>query len=163
MDAISCTRGRSPAVSANNARAPRAKHQAQGSAGESQQQTLCEQLPHDAPAAGSHGSADGDFPLAASGARQQQVRNIRTGNQQHQPHRAQQDRQRRPNLAGQLFLQKSNLNLVVMPYDLSGKGLRVLLPDYHHLRIGLRDAFAACESASNRQHMGLIGAVRVGL
>ena len=52
--------------------------------------------------------ADGNLPLTAEGARQQQVRDVGARNQQDQADRADQDDERAPDVADDLFLERDD-------------------------------------------------------
>src|ERR1019366_8709978 len=71
-----------------------------------QQQVLHGELADHAPAARAQRGAYGHLPRAGRSPRQQQVRHIGARNQQHQPHRSQQQVERRAHSAHQPFLQR---------------------------------------------------------
>jgi hypothetical protein len=73
---------------------------------QAEQHALGQQLPEDARAARADCRADRDFFLASRRARQQQVRDVRAGDQQHKPDRAQQNIERQPYVAHDLFEQR---------------------------------------------------------
>ena len=66
------------------------EQQTERAAGERQQHAFGEQLTDDPPPACAQRRAHGHFFLSPRRAREQQVRHVRAGDQQHQPHRAQQ-------------------------------------------------------------------------
>ena len=90
-------------------RAPR-ESDAGEAAGDRQQQALLEHLPHYARLAGAERHADGDLALARRRARQQQVRQVGAGDEQHQQHRSAQNQQRRAQVAGDAPLQGGGEN-----------------------------------------------------
>ncbi len=57
-----------------------------------------QQLPDDPPAAGAEGDANGDFTRPVHGARQQQVRHVGAGDQEHERHRSHQGGEQHSNL-----------------------------------------------------------------
>ena len=79
---------------------------AQRAAGEGEQPVLDHELSHEARAAGAERRAHREIALAARHPRQQQVRHVRAGDEQHEADRAHQDGERRSNAAGQLVLQR---------------------------------------------------------
>ena len=99
------------------ANAERAEAEAEHAAGQRQHHALGQQLPNDAAAAGADRRADRDLALAARGAHEQQVRDVGAGDQQHKADRAQQDEQRRPDVADDLVLQQLDAEPVVALED----------------------------------------------
>ena len=75
-----------------------ASSEAEDRAGAGQQQALGEQLPRDAQARRAERQAQAELLAARGGARQQQVREVRARDQQHQPD-DDHDRQQRPTVA----------------------------------------------------------------
>ena len=67
-----------------------------------EQHAFGQQLPHQPLPAGAERGADRDFLLPPGGARQQQVRDVRAGDQQHQRHRAEQHEHRAAHVADDL-------------------------------------------------------------
>ena len=65
----------------------------EGAAGERDDQALDEQLPDDGAAGGAHRGPHGQLALARAAARQQQVGDVGAGDEQQEPHRAQQQPQ----------------------------------------------------------------------
>src|SRR5262245_40245196 len=99
-----------------------------------EQQTLGQQLPDDATAIRAQRSAHGNFPPPPRGARQQQVGNVRAGDQEHHPDRAEQHEQRQTNLARELRAQRNQI------HPPAGVEIRVLLlyPAVNSAHLGLR-------------------------
>ena len=76
------------------ARPPEGEHEAEAASDEREQQVLGQELPHQAPApAGAGGGAQGELLLPRGARGQQQVRDVRAGDQQHEADRAQQERE----------------------------------------------------------------------
>ncbi len=65
-----------------------AEHQAQYAAGDRKQHALGKQLQDNALASRSHGRPYGELALAPGSVHQEQIGNVRAGNQEHQAHRA---------------------------------------------------------------------------
>ena len=84
--------------------------EAGGAAEDGQQNAFGEQLPHQPLPSGAQSGADGDFLLAAGGAREQKVRDVGAGDQQHQRHRAHQHKQRAADVSHHLFLQANDVH-----------------------------------------------------
>ena len=74
------------------------QHKAGYAAGRAKQETLAEQLCEQTATPRTERGADAQFALPRCASRQQQIRDVHTRDEQHQPHRAGQDQQRRPNL-----------------------------------------------------------------
>jgi hypothetical protein len=72
------------------------EHQADAGGHQSEQQALGEELPHEAATAGAEGRADGDLAVAALGAGEQEVRDVRAGDEHEEPHGAGEQEKRRP-------------------------------------------------------------------
>ncbi len=72
-------------LSATDAAAgPRGENHAEGGAGEGEQETLAEQLAHDAGARGAEGGAHGEFLLAGGAAGEQEIGEVGAGDEQHE-------------------------------------------------------------------------------
>ena len=105
------------------AAAHRGKHQALG-----------EQLPQQPRAAGAHGDAHGDLPLPRCRAREQQVRHVGRGDQQHQHHRAHQHHQRRAQWDGhQPVVERLQMDAPVLYF-----GILEAHAARHRVHLGLR-------------------------
>src|SRR5438132_8263374 len=78
------------------------QHQTQRAASSRQDQTLSQQLSDDSRAASAQGDSDSDLFLPRHTASQEQVRDVRTGNEQHKSDGAEQDKQGLANLAAEL-------------------------------------------------------------
>ena len=72
---------------------PRRQERTESAAGERDDQALDQQLPDDGAAGGAHRGPHGQLALARAAARQQQVGDVGAGDQQQEPHRAQQQPQ----------------------------------------------------------------------
>src|SRR5262245_25987943 len=92
---------------------PRQRH-AESPSSHGQQYALSQQLPHDAPSAGAHRHTHGDFSLPRRSARQQQVGHVRAGDQQHASDGAQQDQQRRPDIANDGVSQRRDRHAIAL-------------------------------------------------
>ena len=73
-------------------------------------QALHERLPDHLPAAAPSASRTASSRLPRRRPRQQQIGQVRAGDQQHQPHRAAQHQQRRPQISGDAPLQRRRLD-----------------------------------------------------
>ena len=80
---------------------PSRQQQSRNAAGRGEEQRFGERLPDDAHAPGTDGQADRGFPAPRFGARQHQVRDVRTRDDEHEPDQAHQDHERRGELAAQ--------------------------------------------------------------
>ena len=106
--------------------------QAGGAAEGRQQNTLGEQLPHQPLPAGAQSRPDGDLLLAPRRAREQQVRHIGAGDQQHQRHRPHQHEQGAAHVSHHLLLQADHVHAerlvaLVLLADASGNHVDVRL------------------------------------
>ncbi len=88
--------------------APGRDDQARAGPESTQHGRLREELAHEAAAARAHRRAHGELPLARRGARQQQVRDVRAGDQQDEAHRAEQDEERRAHLSDHGLVQRAH-------------------------------------------------------
>ncbi len=101
---ICCSIGNISGTTLRSRRTPHAaSSQSQCAAGQCQDQTFGEQLADDARTPRTERAANGDLLLARSGARQQQIRQIRAGDQQQQSDRAEQYQEHRTDAAGVHF------------------------------------------------------------
>ena len=80
--------------------------EAQRAADQRQQHIFGQQLPHDAAAGRAHRRADRDLAFSRGGPHEQQVRDVRAGDEQHEGDGANQHEQRRPDVADHPFLQQ---------------------------------------------------------
>ena len=83
--------------------------QAQNAAEDSQGQAFDQHFARDSPPAGAERGPDRQFLLAAFGAHQQQIRDVRAGDQQHQPDGSHQHPQHRPDVSHDFLLQRLEL------------------------------------------------------
>ena len=95
---------RSPDQREQAAMTPRRDAEPGEAAGDREHQAFGEHLAHQPSASGAERRAHADLALARGAARQQQVRHVDAGHQQHEHHRADQREQRRPDLPDHLFL-----------------------------------------------------------
>ncbi len=86
--------------------APDRDQQAERAAGRREQHALGQELPHQARAAGAQRAANGNLPLPDRRAREQQVRDVGAGDQQHEADRGEQRQQRRTHVADQIVVQR---------------------------------------------------------
>ena len=91
--------------------APLRQKQSQTAAEQSQQRALDQQLPDQPEASSAQRRADGDLFLPCRSARQQQVRHVRAGDQQHETDRAEQHEQQRFDLPDDLVVQRRDGNV----------------------------------------------------
>ena len=100
-------RRRSAASFSSSAPVHQASAEAEQRAGARQHGALDQPLPHDRAAAGAEREADRHFLLPRRAARQQQVRDVGAGDQQHEPDHAHQHQNRRRELLAQIRLAPS--------------------------------------------------------
>ena len=93
------------------------EHEAEHSTHQAQEDALDEQLPDDAPARGAEGHPDGDLARAVRRSRQQQVGDVRAGDQQHEGHRGEQHEERLPGIAHDGFLQRHHRHALLAVAD----------------------------------------------
>ena len=74
-------------------------------------QTFGKHLAHQPPASGAKRRAHAELALARGAARQQQIRDVDAGHEQHQHDRADQREKRRPELPDHLFLQRKSITV----------------------------------------------------
>ena len=90
---------------------PPLEQQAEDRADGRQQQAFGEQLANQAPAAGAERRADGDFTITPGGARQQEVRDVGAGDEQHDQHRGGEQLQRAPHVADEQLLEREQADV----------------------------------------------------
>ncbi len=119
-------------------------------AAEGKHQAFGEHLANQAGTAGSQRGADGDLLAARSRARQQEIREIGTGDQKDGADRAQQREQPAPETAGQVFLKAAEFRAEFPPVG-------VALPDLdaEHIELVLRllNGDAGLEATEHRQRV----------
>ena len=126
--------------------------QPEGPADERDRRAFEEQLPDDAGAIGAERRPDRDFPPAARGARQQQIRDIRTGDEKHQADRSEQHQDRLARVADDLIEQRHDADRealvpLVLLANTARRGADVGL----RLRHGQHPASGAPSSCSSRR------------
>ena len=94
--------------------APGREGNAERAAGERQEGALGEELPHHAPAAGAERDADGDLALPRGGAREHEVADVGSGDQEHERDRAPEDEQRRFRVLDLMLLEQLDVDGVVL-------------------------------------------------
>ena len=94
--------------------APGRERDADRAAGERQEGALGEELPHHAPAAGAERDADGDLALPRGGAREHEVADVGSGDQEHERDRAPEDEQRRFRVLDLMLLEQLDVDGVVL-------------------------------------------------
>ena len=104
----------------NGADAGVACRQTQNAAGQRQHHAFRKKLPDNPAASGSHRGANRNFPFPARRARQQQIGDIRAGDQQHEADRTQKNQQRIPHAAHddvlqRLYAESSPLRSIIRP------------------------------------------------
>ena len=113
---------------------------AEPTARDAQQRALGEHLPHQPGASGAKGGAHRHLARSRDRARQQQIRNVRTGDQQHETDGPQQHHQRRANWAGDRIGERLDSHLargIVV-----GIGFGELTPD----RVQIGDSLSVADS-----------------
>ena len=85
--------------------------QTERAAGEAEDRALGQQLPDQAPAAGAKRRADRDLARPVHRPREEQVGDVRAGNQHHEPDRAQQHEQGRAHRTGDRYLERHDGHL----------------------------------------------------
>jgi len=93
-------------LTASSADRRSAEREPQRAARQRQHHAFGEQLLQQPPAACADGGADRDLALAGRRTRQEQVRHVRTRNQQHEADRADEDKQRRAYVLDERFLKR---------------------------------------------------------
>src|SRR5208282_443478 len=88
-------------------RPKRGEQHASGSCDCCEQDAFGEHLASDSRTAGTKGEAHGEFTAAAGGSREQQIRDVRAGNQEHKTDCAKQDQKRRAHVARQFFAKRN--------------------------------------------------------
>ena len=96
---------RPPGASARSAGTVQRDEHAGGAAGEREEGAFGEQLPHEPRPRGAEGDPYGDFALAVRCPREQQVGHVGAGHQQHEDHRARENRQRLTHVSDQQLLE----------------------------------------------------------
>ena len=110
------TRGRPAVLIDSSARMPSVPNgQAERAADDRQHHALGEQLADDAAARAAERGADRDLALAARGAHQQQVRDVRARDQQHEADGAEQHEQRLPHVADEHLADRIDAERCVRP------------------------------------------------
>ena len=98
----------------HRAQAGEAQRRAERAADDGEQHALGQELPQQAPTARAERRADREFPLPRFGAREDQVRQVGAGDEQHESHRALQHPQRRADPAHHVGLQRRHLQHVAL-------------------------------------------------
>jgi hypothetical protein len=88
--------------------APEREEQPERAAGDREQHALGQQLPDDPPASGTERRAHGNLALAAHAAREQEVRDVGAGDEQHAGHGAAEQPDRSAHAADHLLLQRND-------------------------------------------------------
>ncbi len=145
-----------------SAHAPSAQCESQHTADRRQQYTLGQKLANHPPAPGADGRPDRQLPLPHSRARQQQVGDVGTGDQQHKPHRSQQNQQRQPHVVHQGLFHRHHRHCLgrVHPFRISSAEP---LAQHLHGGAGLFNRHVSLKTRRGSQVVALIGAVWVGL
>jgi hypothetical protein len=138
---------------------------------QAQQNAFDEHRPQDGEAARPQRQAHADFLPPGGGARQQQVGEVGTGDQQHQPHHRHQHQQRLGGFltqAGRAFAAGMDLDPLVQDFTppfggevRPGQGFQVLLEDDADVGLRLPDRHARLEPRSDVQPHDLLGAARI--
>ena len=98
--------------SGQESRAPLRQQQSEQTTGQRQQQALDQQLPDDPDARTAERRPHGKFFPARGRSSQQQVRDIRTGDQQYEANRAEKNQQCRSDIASYAFLQRDHIHAI---------------------------------------------------
>ena len=106
----------------DGAHAERRQGQADDAAQAREQQALDQQLTHDLEPRRAEREADGDLRLPRRGARQQHVRDVGAGDQQHEADRDEQHRQAEPRVADDALLERHHLHVAVGVRDTPLRG-----------------------------------------
>ena len=86
--------------------APGSEDQPENSADSGKKNAFGEQLADQMAAAGANGGTDGDFALASGGAREQEIGDVGTGDEQNEAHSPHQNQQSESNIANQRVAQE---------------------------------------------------------
>ena len=112
--AASASRGTLAGPSARRPATPAQRHEHAGAAAEQrQEQALDQQLPHEAPARRAERRPDGDLAPPYRRAREQQVRHVGAGDEEHHGHGAGEGDEERPRIADHEALQGNELDVLV--------------------------------------------------
>ena len=131
--------------------APERQHGARGAADQGEREALDEQLPDDAQTAGAEGGAHGDFPSPRCAAREEQIRNIRTGDQQNCRHCAEQHDQREPVVLHQHVPERPDEDAARSVARVCGVHAR---PDRRELRLRRRQRDPGPQTSNRLQKRG---------
>ena len=124
--------------------AGRRRQPAEHAGGGRQQQALTEELSDEPSATRAERRTQGELTTARRASREQQVRDVGTCDDQHQPHGTDEQQQRRTNLSGHLLMHRDDARA---PAGVElGKLLRQLRGDAGHVGLGRRDGDARLES-----------------
>ena len=156
-------RGMLPGLSASRARTPAAPIASPSTPPISESSTLSVRSwrtmrPRPAPMA----AADGDLARADAGAGQQQVGDIGAGDQEHRSHRAQQDQERRPDIAHDDLLQRLHREAAVRA-QAAGNLRSVFFGGEGERGLGRVEGDARFQTRGGVEEVGLLRAVGVGL
>ncbi len=125
------------------------EEQARGRAERGKQKTLREQLAHEALAARADHGAHGDLAAARGRAGQEHVRDVGAGDEEHEPHRAEEDQQRRAHGPDDALRQAGDAHVAVGPGELFFEARR----DRRNLRTRLLDRCARCEARKDPERL----------
>ncbi len=139
-----------------------AKAETEHAATPCQQHALREQLADNPSAIGTHRRTDGQLALTPCRPREQQVGDVRTRDQEHERHGAEQHQQRRPHLTGCRIPHRHDRNAFLRVHPL-GVGFAKLLADDLHLRLRARNGHAWLQPPGDIEVVALIGTVRLRL
>ena len=138
-----------------------ADKKAEDASAEREHEALGEQLANDADAAGTHGSADGELPLAAGGTHEQQIGDVGAGDEQDEAHSSEQNEQRGAGVGNDGIAQRLHAEAGF------GIGERPAAAEFLvgelHLRVGLRQGDARPEPRRRHEVVALVGAVGIDL
>ena len=130
----------------DGAHAERRQGQADDAAQAREQQALDQQLADDLEPRRAEREADGDLRLPRRGARQQHVRDVGAGDQQHEADRDEQHRQAEPRVADDALLERHHLHVAVGARDTPPRGARVTTSTSAWAEAGLTPGFSRAKT-----------------
>ena len=136
-------------------------HQPQHTTGDGEKNAFGEQLADDTCTACAQCRANRELAPTACGAHQQEVCHVGAGDEQDQPDRPEQHKQRRAHVADDGVAQRLNCKAALLV------GLRECAQELRigkfHLRVGLRQRYAGFEHCGDLEEVSLVGTVRLKL
>ena len=139
-----------------------AENRPEHAAGERQHDALGQQLAHDAAAARADGGAHGNLAPPAGRAHEQQVGDVRAGDQQHEADGADEHQQRRADVGDERFAHRHRREDGVLA-ERVGELRRVIRRGERQPRVGLLERHAGREARGHPEIVPLVLRVRIEL